>query len=372
MYDYCHEIDAAGGDNFGRWKTAIEAVLRHFGYPDNVRPLKSSLHIVLLVLCAGSVLARNPHDSADTKHAGTDAYITWVNQYPIPQAAHKHAVLHRLLKMFIGERKELSLKRPVALVATDPHTITLLDQGNQTVFDIAGTESGVPRCIRKKEQAFSSLAGICSLPGGTILFTDSRQNKIFRMSADRRHIRPLNDSLVLQQPTGIAWSPVTGEIWVTETAAHSISVLDSAGRRLRTIGKRGGDTAEFNFPTSLSIGQDGDVYVVDAMNFRVQVLDKNGNFISVFGEAGDASGYMARPKGIATDSYGNIYVSDALFHAVQIFNRKGDLLYTFGRQGTEKEEFWMPEGIYIDSRNYIYVADTYNSRIQVFQLINGG
>jgi DNA-binding beta-propeller fold protein YncE len=247
----------------------------------------------------------------------------------------------------------------------------VLDQGQETIYEVQKNKLQKPRAIKKKDNFFTSLVGVCSMPNGDILFTDSRLNKVFIIDHDKKKLASLNDTLQFQQPTGIAYSAASGEIWVVETGAHRVSVLGTNGELIKRIGNRGEENGQFNFPTSIWIDKDGDVYIVDAMNFRVQIFHKNGDFVTAFGEEGDASGTFARPKGIATDTYGNIYVADALFHVVQIFDRSGNFLYSFGKQGREKEEFWMPSGIFIDSKNYIYVADSYNSRVQIFQLVNG-
>ncbi len=321
-----------------------------------------------------TVFAGRAQDSAFVKptEKSDQPYISWVSQYPVHKEKVKQNVFRRTYEFLVGKGKENELMRPVGVLATNPGSFWVLDQGKETIYEVLKNKGEIPRSIKKKENYFTSLVGSCSIPGDGLLFTDSRLNKVFRVSGEDRKLEVVNDSLQLLQPTGIAWSAVTNEIWVVETGGHRISVLDEKGVLKRRIGSRGDDKGKFNFPTSICIDKNGDVYVVDAMNFRVQIFDKNGVFLSMFGEAGDVMGSLARPKGIAIDSYGDIYIADALLHSVQIFDKEGRLLYSFGKRGRDREEFWMPSGIYIDSKNYIYVADSYNSRIQIFQLINGG
>ena len=310
------------------------------------------------------------HDANKGKIKTESAHVTWKAQFPAPPKKQKHEVLHKMMKMMVGEPKQYQLIHPIAVVANNESDFSILDQGSQVIFNIKNEKDDVLRCFKRKENDFASMAGICRLPNGEFLFTDSKQNKIFRITQDCKHVKSFNDSLKLQQPTGIAYSATTHEIWVIETAAHRIAILNDSGKMKRTFGERGNDEGQFNYPISICFDKKGMAYVVDAMNFRVAIFDAEGTFQSSFGQAGDGSGNLARPKGIAVDSFGNIYVVDALFNAVQLFDNKGNLLYSFGRQGRGQEEFWMPSGIFIDDKNNIYVADTYNSRIQVFQLIN--
>ena len=313
-------------------------------------------------------------DSLSVKQRANTApsYISWISQYPVYKDKKTQPnFLKFLVTLVFGKsKKEQPLTRPVAVCAVSPQNFMILDQGSKSIFDVQDKKADIPRCIKKKGDYFSSLVGMCSLPDNEILFTDSRLNKIYRLSANRKKETVLNDSLQLQQPTGIAYSELTKQIWVVETNAHRISILNDKGELVKTIGKRGEDTGQFNFPTSIWIDKSGDAYIVDAMNFRIQIFNSRGEFVTSFGQVGDVSGTFARPKGIATDTYGNIYVVDGLFHVVQMFDRAGNYLYKFGSQGKDKEQFWMPSGIYIDSRNYIYVADSYNSRVQIFHLNN--
>jgi DNA-binding beta-propeller fold protein YncE len=259
------------------------------------------------------------------------------------------------------------LTRPVSIVAFSPEKFWLLDQGLNTIMQVDEKVGDIPHFISKAPAEFISLVSLCKTPADGLLFTDSGSKKIYRILPEKKKLLTLNDFPDFNQPTGIAYSQITGEIWVVETNSHRIITMNASGEILRRIGSRGTGKGEFNYPTHLWIDKNGLAYVVDAMNFRIQVLDSAGTVVSIFGKQGDASGYFARPKGIATDSHGNIYVVDALFHVVQVFDLDGSFLFSFGAQGSGEGEFWMPSGIFIDDDDYIYVADSYNSRIQIFQ-----
>lgn len=308
--------------------------------------------------------------SFDYENNSDTTFIRWVSQFPSPEGnSKKQSFLSRIGEFIVGKKLD-GVKKPISILAENPNQFWVLDQGNGIIVEVNKNIGKVPKPFNKKTDSFNSLVGICFIPNNDMIFTDSRSNKIYLLSEDNKRIRVLNDSLELKKPTGLAYSPTNNEIWVVESGEHRIAVLDEQGNLIKTIGKRGDDPGEFNFPTHIWIDKAGTVYVVDALNFRIQLFDKNGVFISHFGETGNATGYFARPKGIATDSFGNIYIVDNLFHTVQVFNNSGDLLYYFGGQGREKGHFWMPSGIYIDAKDYIYIADSYNSRIQVFQVIN--
>lgn len=294
--------------------------------------------------------------------------VQWINQIPPLEEDVKKQRKGWLKRLIFGDKYILEIQKPVQAIPISPTNTLVLDQGNGTLFLSEDKRLSIPKIFRKHQDQFSSLVAACLLPNNELLFTDSRQNGIFLLSEDQKSLGLLNDSLSLKQPTGIAYSSSNNEIWVVETGAHQISILNSKGEPIKIIGKRGLGEGEFNYPTYIWIDKAGTAYVVDALNYRIQLFDKNGNFLSMFGENGNGTGYFASPKGIATDSHGYIYVVDALFHGVQIFDAQGNYLYQFGKQGRQTGEFWMPSGIYIDTNNFIYVADSYNSRIQIFQL----
>jgi sugar lactone lactonase YvrE len=328
------------------------------------RPVLHSLVFTLLVLGV------NAQDiTQDTPSVTTDIpHVTWMVQWPASDKKQRpHGFKAQFNALFLGKKSPV-LTRPVSVLAVDPGNFWILDQGTRAGFHFNGKLGDIPHCFLHSEFEFNSLVGICSDPDACIFFTDSHANKIYRILPGKKKIEILNDSLVLQQPTGIAFSPETNEIWVVETNAHRITVLDERGKIIRQFGSRGTAPGQFNYPTHIWIDRSGLVYVVDAMNFRVQVMDHSGEVVSVFGKQGDASGFFARPKGIATDSHGNIYIVDGLFHVVQVFDIKGKYLNSIGTQGQGEGEFWMPSGLFIDKDDHLYVADSYNARVQVFKL----
>jgi sugar lactone lactonase YvrE len=292
--------------------------------------------------------------------------IAWTGRYPGEEKGAGPSFGDRLSGLIFGKRPD-RLVRPFGVVASGPGQYHILDQGSGMVMVCKEGRGEFLKSMRKHENRFPSLVGICQLPGGELLVTDSQLERVFLV--DGESIKSLPGSLIFTQPTGIAFNNTTGEIWVAETGAHRIQVVSRSGELVGTIGSRGSDPGAFNFPTFIWIDREGRAYIVDSMNFRIQVFDARGQYLFSFGEPGDGTGSMARPKGIATDSDGNIYVADALFHVVQVFDPSGRYLDNFGGQGQGAGEFWMPAGIFIDGGDRIYVADSYNQRIQVFQRI---
>jgi DNA-binding beta-propeller fold protein YncE len=154
-------------------------------------------------------------------------------------------------------------------------------------------------------------------------------------------------------------------VYVTDTWADCVYILDTDGRVLSSFGRHGGEKGEFNSPIEVQV-KDGVVVVVDAMNFRVQLFDRDGNFQAQIGTSGDPAGGIYRPKGVGIDSENHIYIVDGELGLVQVFDRRGRLLYRFGN-GTNFGEFLLPAGLFIDRNDRVYLVDSYNRRVQVFR-----
>jgi streptogramin lyase len=321
-------------------------------YIDTFRGMITLMFLMLFFTSAGAQIE-------------TEYHITWIGQYP-EKAGRKTASFGERFSRIVFGQNEKELVKPFNIVADDPEHFWILDQGAGGIFEVKEGEGSMIRSMRKSDQDYPSLVGLCRTSGLDLLFTDSRLNRVQRVAGEK--MLNFSDTLTLNQPTGIACDRTTGHIWVVETGGHQLTLFDSEGRLIRKIGGRGTGPGLFNYPTFIWIDQEGRIYIVDSMNYRIQIFNSKGAFLDSFGETGDATGYMARPKGVATDSKGHIYVADALFHAVQIFDYEGRFLYSFGSQGQGKGEFWMPAGLFIDEQDHIYVADSYNSRIQVFKL----
>lgn len=329
-----------------------------------VSRLSSMISLLILI----SPILYSQVITGENNKVSEDGFIRWVAQYPPDRSERKSTFFQKLEKIIFGPEPELIFK-PVCAISDDHSKIWILNQGNGKLIAVSEDKTYIPPELSRKNLIFPSLVSACIIPGKGIIFTDSSQDKVYLLAEDGEEIREFCDQNALNQPTGVAYSSKTGQIWIVQTASHKISIYSPEGILIKSLGERGSQPGEFNFPTHIWIDKNGTIYVVDAMNFRVQIFNSSGEYLNSFGEIGDATGSFARPKGIATDSYGNIYVADALFNNIQIFDSKGMFLYYFGNQGNGKGQFWMPAGIFIDKNDYIYVSDSFNNRVQVFLLL---
>ena len=313
--------------------------------------------------------AESPYSTAAAT-AGTRGAIDYVRSIDSVREYKKpKSFWGKLTEWIAGPAESPHLLRPYGLTQDSQGRLIVADPG-QRVVHIFDFERRKYKSLRGgRRQPFRSPIGVAVDAADNIYVSDSVRARIYVFNKKGKFLRALGDprrSAGFGRPTGIAIDTARRLIYLADALRHQVLVLDLGGALLKTIGRRGRGSGEFNYPTALAL--DGDhLYVVDAMNFRIQVLTKEGEFLHSFGRLGNRTGTFNRIKGIATDSNGNLYVVDALFETVQVFDPQGRLLYYFGSTGREPGQFVLPAGIYIDPRNHIFVADSYNRRVQEFR-----
>jgi len=270
---------------------------------------------------------------------------------------------------FVTGSKEWHLVRPMAVLVTKKSLIYIADPGSRAVhrFDINQGQYDVIQI--KGNKPFISPVGLAIGIDNEIYVADSSLGHIYVIRPDADVAEQIKLKVPVKQPTGIAVDKSGKQLFIVDTANHHIKVYDLQGSLIKTLGQRGSDDGEFNYPGSIWFDNKGNLLVSDSLNFRIQIIDSKGKFINKFGHHGDGTGDMSRSKGVATDKQGHIYVIDALFHSMQLFNKSGKFLLNVGHRGKSVGNFLLPTGIYITHDNMIYVADSHNKRIQVFRYI---
>jgi len=297
--------------------------------------------------------------------APQEAKIEWVKEISILENAGETGFWQRVREFFVGRELNRVL-RPYGVATDQAERLFIADTGASRVpvYDMQQNRYFAIKGDEKTQ--LQSPIGVTYAVNGILYITDSVQGAVLRYSFEDQQLKRLTPYM-LQRPTGIAFSWRSKQLYVVDTKAHEVVVLDLNGAEQFRFGGRGDADGRFNYPTDIWVDLQGQVYITDALNSRVQIFTAEGGFINKFGRPGDSPGDFAKPKGIAVDPAGHIYVCDSLFDAVQIFSQDGRLLMAFGDNGTQPGQFWMPSGIFADRKGFIYVTDTYNQRIQVFK-----
>jgi len=163
----------------------------------------------------------------------------------------------------------------------------------------------------------------------------------------------------------------TGRLYVVQSQANRISILNPDGSVSGTLGKAGTADGELQEPWSVAIAPDGSVYVADTWNHRIQKFDASGRLITKWGQFIDTKGQRDAepyafwgPRDVAIGPDGNVYVSDTGNKRISVFDPNGRYLRALGGEGTAPGQFKEPVGIAFDPTGNLWVADTWNQRIQ--------
>ena len=192
------------------------------------------------------------------------------------------------------------------------------------------------------------------------------QNGHWVMTRSAMSLGAINMSLPFPQQPGRLWgvavSPVTGSVFVSDNANSQIHVFDVERKHLRTFGRYGKGEGQLVYPQGVDVSRNGQVYVANQFNHCVSVFREDGTFIRTIGQ-----GKLQYPSDVLVYSSGLVYVADSGNHHIAVFSQEGELVRTFASQGGGKGEFRYPHGVAVSpDDHHLYVSDRNNHRIQVF------
>jgi DNA-binding beta-propeller fold protein YncE len=262
------------------------------------------------------------------------------------------------------------LVKPYGVAVSPSGLIYVSDTASGRVFVFDAERQALTFLGDRQPAKLAKPTGIAVAPSGTVFVADATHNRVFGYSPAGDLVVAIGRDGDLESPAGMAIDGGRQLLYVADARKHQVFCYSTVdGAAVRTIGRRGSEPGEFNFPTNVSVDKEGRLYVTDTLNFRIQSFDPDGRPRHVFGTLGDTPGSLNRPKGIGVDDEGHIYVADSSFNNFQIFDQEGQLLLYVGSVGSGAGEFFLPAGLFIDARNRVYVVDQGNARVQVFQYL---
>lgn len=178
----------------------------------------------------------------------------------------------------------------------------------------------------------------------------------------------------LQRPIGVM---VDGEeVFVVDSARHTIEVFNEDGDRIRSFG-----TSETVVPLYIAKNPvDDKLYVSDRRARTIHIFEPSGAYIGEFDPklpedqlpTFDTGGVQWAPVALAFGDDGTMYVTEILKgHRLLIFGPGGTFQRSIGTVGIvdqadqAPEVFQFPNGLAVHE-GLVYVADSNNRRIQIF------
>ncbi|HXY53286.1 MAG TPA: 6-bladed beta-propeller [Nitrospirota bacterium] len=228
------------------------------------------------------------------------------------------------------------------------------------IREIGGSEK------KTKERLLSSPRAL-ALSGEKIYIADTDAHRVAVLDMSGKMVFSWGEkgdkSGQFKSPAGIAVDE-QGRVYVADTGNGRIQVFDAAGKWLRSIGGKGSGPREFSNPSGITVRR-GLLYVADAGNSRVQVLTYDGIFTGQF-TVKTKKDEMRAPVAVAVDVRNKVYVLDADGNTVRVFDAAGVQIEKFGSRGKGSGGFNKPQGLAVDNRGNVYVSDMGNFKLKKF------
>ena len=173
--------------------------------------------------------------------------------------------------------------------------------------------------------------------------------------------RPVRVVTDMNKPFGIAFNS-RGEMIVSESGAHNVSVFDIRGQRVLTFGSRGDRPEQMKFPKSIAVDGMDNIYVGNY--YKLQKFTSRGELIKCVDQEGRKEGEFDEIRGLTVHRE-QVYVCDLNNHHIQVFDLDLNFIKSIGSHGKGRGEFNQPYNVKFDTAGNMYVADFYNNRVQV-------
>jgi sugar lactone lactonase YvrE len=269
-----------------------------------------------------------------------------------------------------GKSGQIGISRPFD-VCTDGNGRIYVSDVSQGIIMIDEVQREMKMLGENVPMGLGSPLGV-AFGNGKLFAGIGSLSQVVALDRDGNFLNTIGKPGGFPNPVDVEYDRINKRVIVVDNKLHQVFIYSETGDSIMTIGKRGEDDGDFNYPQSAAVDSSGNIYVVDAFNFRIEEFNSDGKFLRKYGQQGNIFGTFARPKGIAIDTYQNIYIVDASHQNFQIFNNNFEFLMFVGKFANEDNKgFQNPIGICIDKNNTIYVVDQLNQRLQVFQLLKG-
>ena len=235
----------------------------------------------------------------------------------------------------------------------------ILKNGHWVMTRSAMTLGAIKGSLQFPQQP-GGLWGVAVSPvNDSVFVSDWNKSQIHVFDVERKHVRTFGQhgkgEGQLNHPQGIDVS-ANGQLYVANQC-NCVSVFKEDGTFIRTIGQ-----GKLRYPKDVLVHSSGLVYAADGVNHRIAVFSQKRELVCTIGSRGGEKGECEYPSSLAVSPDGHhLYVSDCGNHRVQVFTLEGQYVRDFGT-GQLKD----PRGPTVASDGSVLVADRGNNRIAVF------
>ena len=181
-------------------------------------------------------------------------------------------------------------------------------------------------------EQIDNLFGIAVNTKGNIAVTDGGKNCVYIFDKNGKCLRKIGDKGQFRNPFGVTYLK-DDEILIADTNNNRIQQINiQTGTVVKTFGKEGEGTREFNLPTDVCLDEERRIVVTEFSSGTIQVMSCQGETISIFGNIGPEK--LKEPWNCLP--YKNkFFVSECGNHCINVFDKSGTFLHKFGKQGNQ-------------------------------------
>jgi tripartite motif-containing protein 71 len=259
----------------------------------------------------------------------------------------------------------------VFVTDTDDNRIEYFGPGGGAFIGAWSTAGGY-------ETGFDEPSALAFDPHGPVYVADTAFARVVKLWGEGEYLSELAGpsdlgGAGLNDAQSVAVAPQTGDLYVADTGHNRVLVYSPGGSILAKVGTGGGSgepgsgPGDFRGPEAVAVSPvTGNVFVADTANNRIVALSPDGGFIGDFGQLGSGEGKLHTPTGVAVDAAGKVYVVDSFNNRIAVFSEAGQYLAKWGLRGTHLGYLSQPTGDAIGCEGSVYVADTNNNRVVRF------
>ena len=113
----------------------------------------------------------------------------------------------------------------------------------------------------------------------TLLLCDLHKGEVFTFKPSTRQKKVRITGLMNPRSVSYLFYNNTVYYIVCEETGHRITVYNNTWDRIRTIGRRGSDDGEINYPQSAIVSDEDTIIISDHVNHRISEFSFNGTFL---------------------------------------------------------------------------------------------
>lgn len=162
-----------------------------------------------------------------------------------------------------------------------------------------------------------------------------------------------------------------GLLYISDGKNGHVWIYNQKGDYLRSLG--GSKIGLFPSAGHISFDKTGNTYVLLGLANKIAKVNSEGKEILTIGKRGSKVGQFLRPSGLATDSKNRVYIVDVVLSVIQVFDTNGKLLgvtkYLIDQDGKECSMSGLNH-IFIGKDDIIYISEFPKHRITLLKNVN--